>query len=207
MDHLHSIKELSQHFTQVLKTLSPNENYDIVGHFYGALIASKMLRKASIGRAVIIDILSNTKMDEDVATDDNIFKIVTQFVFHDIPKNVEQRIQRDLSSVSDINEKINKLCAEIKEFGGKSLVSRDLDEILKKSFKRAKLFTNYRIKLMTKYQKVRQNMGKKLLEKTGKLLVIKPFDDLPENTTTNVNNIFDSYFIGGEVFKLIFLSS
>ena len=51
---------------------------------------------------------------------------------------------------------------------------------------------------MTKYQKMRQNVGKMFLEKTGKLLVIKPFDDLHE-TTTDVENLFNSYFIPGEV--------
>lgn len=161
-----SVSEMSGHFTQLLARLSPNQNYDIVGHFYGALIASKMLRKASIGRAVIIDIMSATKMDEDVAADDQVFNLCTKFIFHDMPKNIELRISRDLSHIKDVNEKIGRLCAEIKEFGGKGLVSKDLDQILKNSFRRAKLFTNYRIKLTKKLSKY----GQKVVGKDGKTI-------------------------------------
>ena len=201
-----SVSQMSKHFTELLNRLSPDQNYDIVGHFYGALIASKMLRKASVGRAVIIDIMSLTKMDEDICSDEHVFNLCTKFIFHDMPKNIELRISRDLSRIPDVNEKISRLCAEIKDFGGKSLVARDLDQILQNSFKRAKLFSQYRIKLTKKLSKVAQNVGKKFLEKTGKLLVIKPFDELNHNKDINsmdsnniIDNVFNSYFIPGEV--------
>ena len=65
MKNLKSIKEISAYYTDLMKKLSPNGNYDIVGHSFGALIVMKMLRKAPIGRAVIIDILSKTNLEED----------------------------------------------------------------------------------------------------------------------------------------------
>ncbi|XP_054161216.1 fatty acid synthase-like [Oppia nitens] len=216
MDGMTSINEMATHFTQVLRQLSPtgSGDWDIIGHFYGALVASKMLRSsAPIGRAVIIDILSNTRIDEELmASDENLFKIVSKFLFHDMPENVRQRISRDLDTVPDIGEKLTRLSTEIKDFGGKSLVSKDLDQILKNSFRRAKLFTDYRIKLSRKYQRVRTNVGKKFYEKRGKLLVIKPFEDFGKddsNSNNNNNNnhnnihsdidgIYNSYFISKE---------
>jgi hypothetical protein len=59
------LKEITSYYTNLLNKLSPNGNYDIVGHSLGAVILTKMLKKAPIGRAVVIDILSNTHFDED----------------------------------------------------------------------------------------------------------------------------------------------
>jgi acyl carrier protein len=198
MKNLNNIKEISTHYTDLLKNLSPNGNYDIVGHSLGAIIISKMLRKAPIGRAVIIDVLSNTNSEEDMNSEEYIFEFMTQFmksIF--MSSNIRDRITRDLNRIPDINDKLKKISSEMKEFGGKGLVDKDLDEILKNTAERAKIIFNYRSKSMKKFKQFKQNIGKKIFKSTGKLFVIKPFEDSDESNI--VDRISKCYLLPEKV--------
>ncbi|CAG2174565.1 unnamed protein product, partial [Oppiella nova] len=76
----------------------------------------------------------------------------------------------------DPNSKLIKISDELKDFVGKSLVSRDLEDILINSFKRAKLFSTYRFNMKNKFKKIKLDIGRKYLEMNGKLLIIKLFE-------------------------------
>ena len=117
-------------------------DYDIVGHFFGALIAMQMLKKkAPVRKAVIIDMLSDVQTNEHMMSDDYILDIIITFIAKDLPTIVKDEIRRDTALKPDINSKLVKISDELKGFVGKSLVSRDLEEILINSLKRAKLFS------------------------------------------------------------------
>ena len=102
MKNLKTIKEISAYYTDLLKKLSPNGNYDIVGHSFGALIVMKMLRKAPIGRAVIIDILSKTDFEEDMDNEKQFFDFITSFITENMPKNLSEKIKRDFDAIKTI---------------------------------------------------------------------------------------------------------
>ncbi|CAG2121236.1 unnamed protein product [Medioppia subpectinata] len=75
-------------------------------------------------------------------------------------------------------------------------MSKHLDEILRNSFKRAKLFTTYRLNMKTKLKQMKFSVGKKYLQMSGKLLIIKPFESIDGNIDDNITDrIKDSYFL------------
>ncbi|CAG2181635.1 unnamed protein product, partial [Oppiella nova] len=96
-----SVKELSLYYTDILKTLHPKGDYDIFGHFYGALIAVQMLKKAPVGKAVIIDMLSEIRMDDEMLTDEYIMELIIAFIAKDLPPVVRDKIKRDCNSKPD----------------------------------------------------------------------------------------------------------
>ena len=202
MESITSLKEITKYYMDLLKTLHPKGSYDIVGHFYGALIAMKMLKKkAPIGRAVILDFLSNIKLDEEHIDDDHLLSLVTEFVSKDLPKVMRDRMKREIKLKPDLNGKLQKISAEIKEFAGKSMVSKDLEEILKSAFKRAKLFINHRLNMKRKYKHIKEKVGQKYLQMNGKLMIIKPHEFNEEDIHLNdpFDLIRDSYCLPEKV--------
>jgi hypothetical protein len=85
-----------------------------------------------------------------------------------------------LNKIKDIDGKLKKLSSECREFGGKSLVDKDLDQILRNTCERTKLIYNYRSKSIKMFKKFKQKLCQKFLQTNGKLFVIKPFEDLNE---------------------------
>jgi hypothetical protein len=205
MEKLGSLKEISRYYIELMKTLEPKGNYDIVGHFYGALIAMKMLKKGPINKAVIIDMLSEVKLDEDCLTDEYLIDLILRLITKDLPRVMHDKIARDIQGKPDVPSKLAKISDELKEFVGKSLVSRDLEEILNNSFKRAKLFTTYRLNMKKKLKlgQITAKLGKKYMEMSGKVLIIKPFeaseDEEIEDMTEKIKN---AYFLPEKVSSL-----
>ena len=204
MEKLKSVKEISNYYIKVLNTIHPEGNYDIVGHFYGALIVTKMLKKkAPIGRAAIIDMMSATDIDEEMhSNDDKMIDMIMKFICKDLPKPISDKLSRELRLKSDVNGKLSKLSSEIKDFVGKGFVARDLDDILKNSFARAKLFTSYRLKFKNKLNSAKMSAGKKYLEMSGKLLIIKPGADKNQSNEKS-DRIMSSYFLPEKVLGLL----
>jgi acyl carrier protein len=196
--NMNNMKQISNYYTNLLKKLSPNGNYDIIGHSFGALIATKMLRKAPIGRAVIIDVLSNDDIEEEVNDEEYIFGTILK-LFQSIffSETIRERISRDLSKIKGINEKLKKLSSELREFGGKGLIDKDMDEILTHTYERAKVIYNYRLKSTKKFKKMKQTLSKKLLQTNGKLFIIKPFEGLDESNL--IERISETYFLPEKV--------
>jgi hypothetical protein len=61
---------------------------------------------------------------------------------------------------------------------------------------------NYRLKLTKKFNKMKQTLGKKLLQTNGKLFIIKPFQDLNESNL--IERISETYFLTEKVIKNFF---
>jgi len=143
--------------------------------------------------------MSSTDMDDDMNSDEKIIDMIMRFICKDMPKPVNEKLSRELRLKNDVNGKLCKLSSEIKEFVGKGFVARDLDDILKNSFKRAKLFSNYRLKFKNKLKQVKLNAGKKYLEMSGKLLIIKPMTE-KDHGNGKMDRLMDSYFLPEKVF-------
>jgi acyl carrier protein len=196
--NLNTMKAISSYYSNLLKKLSPNGNYDIFGVSFGALIASKMLRTEPIGRAVIVDVLSNCDSEEKLDNEEYLMESVLQFVKSIFSNhNIRDRLSRDLNSIPDTNGKLKKISTELREFGGKGLVDKDLDEILKSTIDRAKMSINYRIKSMKKL-KFKSYLERKFLKSKGKLFVIKPFEGSDEKNI--VDRVCECYFLPQRVF-------
>ena len=203
MENMSSLKEITKYYMDLLKTLHPKGDYDIVGHFYGALIAMNMLKKnAPVSKSVIIDILSEARIDEEIVSDEYILDMVITFIAKDLPQVMKDKIKRDIAVKPDINSKLIKISDELKELIGKSLVSRDLEEILMNSFKRAKLFSSYRLKMKNKLKQMKLNMGRKYLEMNGRLLVIKlnGLGDIQVDDKDLIERMKNAYFLPEKVF-------
>jgi acyl carrier protein len=198
MKNMNNLKEISNYYTDLLKKLSPNGNYDIVGHSFGAIITSKMLRKAPIGRAVIIDVMSNSTFDENIKSEEYLIASFIKSIF--MSDNLRDKISRDLNSSKDTNEKLKIIGSELREFGGKSLIDKDLDEILRNTADRSKMIVNYRMKSMNKFDKLKQSSKKKFLKSNGKLFVIKPFEESDESNI--IDRIRECYFLPQKVCQM-----
>jgi thioesterase domain-containing protein/acyl carrier protein len=197
MNNMKNMKEISAYFMNLLKTLSPNGNYDIIGHSFGALILAKISRKAPIGRAVIIDLISDTSVDKESLNDEELFESIQKFIQQNMPESFRDRMDKEIDSTKDIDEKIKKIVNELKEFGGKNLIGKDMEEIFKLSLERGKLLYNYRVKLKKKFDKMKNLMKNKYLKMNGKLLIIKPHEGSDDSDIMDV--ISESYNLHKEV--------
>ena len=201
LDKLSSIKEIYNYFINLLKTLSPKEDFDVMGTLdNGGFIIIKMLPKAPIGRALLIDNISDLNLDSKILTDEEFLVMSLKSFWKTLPEPAQEKFQRDLRSNKDFETKVQKLVTDIREFGGKSLVSKDLDEVIRNSIKRAKILTNYRQNMRKKYNKMKYKIGQKYMETTGKLLIIKPFENTDNKSDSN--RFTDLYFLPKEVFIL-----
>ncbi|CAG2117531.1 unnamed protein product, partial [Medioppia subpectinata] len=143
LDNFNTLKEYQAHFTKLLDELEPNGGYDVVGYFDGAMIGTKLLRRARVDRAVIIDVLSESRFNEDFVTDEYILDFIFEFISYEIPESFREKIHRDMKTEPDIDGRIRRACAEIREFAGKGLVATDLEAIIRNAFKRAKLLSTH----------------------------------------------------------------
>ncbi len=191
MDQLKNMKEISIYYMNLLKKLSPNDKYDIVGHSFGALIATQMFNKAPVGRLLIIDLISNKTVDKEFLSDEELFENVQNFTVQSIPETFRDRLEKDLNAIRDIDQKIKKVVIEIKEFGGKDLIGKDMEEIFKNSLERGKLLYSHRLKIKNKVNKFKMNAKKKLFKASGKLFIIKPHEGSDE--TNLIEKINESY--------------
>ena len=201
LDKISSVKEVYRYFIDLLKKLSSNEDYDLMGTLdNGGLVIVKMLRKAPIRKAAVIDCISDLNLDDRPLTDEEFLVMSLKSFWKTLPEPAQEKFIRDLRSNKDFDVKVAKLASDVREFGGKSLISKDLDEILKNSIKRAKMLTNYRQQMKKKFNKVKYSIGKKYLGVSGKLLIIKPskFSD----SSSDVNRFEELYFLPKEVLKV-----
>ncbi|XP_054161075.1 fatty acid synthase-like [Oppia nitens] len=194
MENLKTIKEINRYYCNLMKVLEPKGDFDILGHFYGALLAMKMLKKAPVGKAVIIDMLSEVTIDEEMITDDYLMDTIIAIITKDMPYVMKVKLKRDISTKPDVPSKLEMISAEVRGFCGKSLTGKDLDEILTNSFKRAKLFTTHRLNMKNKYKKMKMDVLSKYMKINGKVLVIKPYDfsnDVkPEEISEKIKNAY-----------------
>ncbi len=191
MNNMKTIKEISDYFVDLLKLLSPNGNFDIIGHSFGALILAKIFRKAPVGRAVIIDLISSTPINSETVSDEELFEYVKKFIQQSMPENFQDRINKELDSIKEVDGKIKKVVEELKEFGGKNLIGNDMEEIFNNGIKRGKLLFDYRAKMKKKFKQMNKYAKKKYVKMNGKLLIIKPHDGSDDSDIMDI--ISESY--------------
>jgi len=68
---------------------------------------------------------------------------------------------------------------------------------LRNTLERGKLLVDYRIKSMKKFTQFKQKITKKFLKTTGKLFIIKPFED--SNETSLIEGVIESYYLPEKV--------
>jgi thioesterase domain-containing protein len=197
MSELKTMKEISAYYRNLLKKLSPNGNYDIVGYSFGGFILSKMFRKTPIGKAVIIDTLSQNIINNETDNDEEIFQIMYQVMCQDMPEVFKERISKVMKSAKNSDELIKKSIAELKEFGGKSLVDKDMDLIFENTVERARMLLNYRRKLTNKLKVFAMNTSKKYLQINGKLLIITPTKGSNDHHFND--KVYESYYLPKQV--------
>ncbi|CAG2172496.1 unnamed protein product, partial [Oppiella nova] len=98
MEGVTDMKSITDYYLNLLKTLQPSGGYDIVGHFYGALLAVKMLRRknTSVNKTVIIDLMSETQMTDEMLSDEYLVELITKFISKDLPQVVKDKLLRDM---------------------------------------------------------------------------------------------------------------
>ena len=175
LDTMSSMKEIHKYFRDLLKLLSPNGSYDLLGTLdNGGVIIIKMLPKSPISRALLIDNISDLHLEDKIFADEDFLEMSLNSFWKTLPLPAQEKFKRDIRSNKDFDGKVSKLVADIRDFGGKSLIGRDLDEILRNGIKRAKMLTNYRQNMRKKFNKMKYSIGRKYLGVSGKLLIIKP---------------------------------
>ena len=211
---LKSVREINQYFKRLLESMSPNGTYDVLSTLdNGGVFIVKLMRKGRIGSALIIDTISESISEDTVITDEYLLETSVQTFSKTLPKPAQEKLWREIRSKSDIDSKINKLSADIKEFVGKGLVSRDMDDIIRNSYKRLKLLTEYRIQKQRKYSKVSKDTLKSRFRALDeRLLVLKLFETLNNVGDSDEefgNRIKDYYLISDTVSEqmVCFLSS
>lgn len=208
LDNLSTMKDIRNYYLNLLTKLSPNGKYDVVGYFDGALISAKLLRKAPVDKAIIIDVLSDVRFQDEVITDDFLTEIMFQLVAHDLPESLKDKVLRDINSEADTNSKIRRMFNEFKEFTGKGWIANDFEEIFKIMIKRAKILMDYQKEKKNKISQLKLNIGKKWAKKTGKLIIIKPFVfDKVVNIDEFIDKTRDSYFLPNKTVCFVYFSN
>jgi hypothetical protein len=72
-----------------------------------------------------------------------------------------------------------------------------MEEILRNTVERGKLLVNYRINSTKKFKQLKEKIAKKFLKTTGKLFIIKPFED--SNETNLIGRLIESYYLPEKV--------
>lgn len=184
MHELKDIKKVSDFYKDQLKRLMPEGHYDIVGHSFGAVVGIHMCRKyAPMDSLVILD-PSDAGIKDEWSADER-FQFVFIYLKTFIPERILTRIQREVMEVkgelcyqllhclylyqyvNPIGEqgRINKLIELLKHYGGKHLVGKDVDEIIRGSFERAEMVVRYRKKNMAKMQTLKHSQTSKMIKR------------------------------------------
>ena len=77
LNNFDNVKEITNYFVDLMKRLEPNGNYDIVGYFDGGIVTSKLFRKVSLNKAVIIDFITDDRYADQLTEDLTIDQMLT----------------------------------------------------------------------------------------------------------------------------------
>ncbi|CAG2110762.1 unnamed protein product, partial [Medioppia subpectinata] len=196
---LTTMKEVTAYYVKLLKTLEPKGKCDVLGYFDGAIICSKYLLKGMVGRAVIIDVINDTRFRDEYMTDEYILEYLLSFLSNAIPDSFREKILRDLKKEQGMSGKIKFIINELGDFAGKGLVATDMEEIFEVMINRIHMLSKYRMEKKKKLSnKWKTTIGKKWSKKTGKLVVIKPFQfELCEDVDETMERARETYFLPG----------
>ncbi|CAG2106806.1 unnamed protein product [Medioppia subpectinata] len=196
---LTTMKAVTAYYVKLLKTLEPKGKCDVLGYFDGAIICSKYLLKGMVGRAVIIDVINDTRFRDEFMTDEYILEYLLSFLSNAIPDSFREKILRDLKKEQGMSGKLKFIVNELGDFAGKGLVATDMEEIFEVMISRIQMLSKYRMEKKKKLSnKLKTTIGKKWSTKTGKLVIIKPFQfELCEDVDETMEKARDTYFLPG----------
>ena len=173
MSNLKSLKEIANYYVKVMKKIEPNGNIDCFGYIDGSYFISKMVKKGMVNKAIVVEIEDDGYKDETL-TDDVILELLLEYTSGKVPKSFVDKIHREVNTETELDGKIKKFVAEIKDFCGRGLIATDMEAILHSAYKRTYWSYNLQIKRMKKFNKFRETLGKKWLKKTMRLHVVDP---------------------------------
>ena len=158
MEQLKSIKEIALHYTNLMKTLEPNGDYNLLTTTFGSVIALRMAyKKAPIKKIFIIDTFSygHSALGSEQSLDS--LDQLLRFINRNVPKAFQDRLKNDLIKAQTEEEKVNKLIQSLKELIPSS-TSKDLELIMKGNLKKTKMIKEFAEKYAKKYQKATDNI-------------------------------------------------
>ncbi|CAG2113120.1 unnamed protein product, partial [Medioppia subpectinata] len=164
MQELKDIKKVSDFYKERLKQMMPEGNYDIVGHSFGAIVGIHMCRKHVPIKTLLILDPSDAGVKDDWSADER-FEMVFVYLRAFMPERILLRIQKEVMEIKGENARINKLIELLKHYGGKHLMGKDVDEIIKGSFERAEMVVKYRKKNIAKMQTLKHSQTTKMIKR------------------------------------------
>ncbi|CAG2171310.1 unnamed protein product, partial [Oppiella nova] len=197
MSKLTTLKEVYEYYEKLLKSLSPNVKFEVLGYFDGAIICTKLLRKQLAYKAVIVDIISEARLREDRLTDDDVLDILLIFITKGMPGSFRDKIMREIKKEPNLNAKVRLIVNQIVDFVGKGLVAPDMEEIFHIMFARIRMLSEYRMNTKEKFaNRLKLAIRRKWAKKTGKLVVIKPFQsDSVDDMDDILEKARNTYFL------------
>jgi len=165
MQELKDIKKVAMYYKEKLKQLSPDGNYDVLGHSFGAVIGIHMCRKkVPMNTLMILDPFDPTGLQDDWNVDER-FEMVFTYLRAYIPDRIIGQIQKDVMEIKGEQARVTKLIELMKHYGGKHLIGKDVDDIIRGSFERADMVIKYKKKNMEKMKSVSQAHSSKVVKK------------------------------------------
>jgi len=166
MQELKDIKKVALYYKDRLKQLSPDGNYDVVGHSFGAVIGIQMCRKkVPMNALVILDPFDPSGLKNEDWNVDERFEMVFTYLRAYIPDRIIGQIQKDVMEIKGEQARVTKLIELMKHYGGKHLVGKDVDDIIRGSFERADMVIKYKKKNIEKMKSVSQQTSSKVVKR------------------------------------------
>ena len=211
LDEMRNIKEISLYYMKLLKTIQPNGNYILLSYSFGTGIAMKMcFKKAPIKKLFIIDSFFSQKAlieaESSSGEGDQNFEMMFKFINRQIPKSFHSRIRNNVLQGRNEEDRINRMVNEIKDFGDKSLVGKDLEKIVRGAIRKAKMLSAFKFKLLKKIKKFKQSIANLAMENKIKkieceIVVVKTTENVDDIEAIE-DEIFDEYGIHKQVGQL-----
>ncbi|CAG2176374.1 unnamed protein product [Oppiella nova] len=197
VSQLTSLKEVSEYYVKLLKSLEPKGPYDVLGYFDGAIICSKLLRKQMVNKAVIVDVINDALFRDDQLTDEDLLIMSLTILSINLPESIKDKIQREIKKEPNFNNKVKFIINEIADFAGKGLIANDMEPIFHTMLARIRMLSEYRLNKRKKFSnKMKLTIGKKWAKRTGKLVFIKPFQFTSvEDIDAFLDKSRDTYFL------------
>jgi len=164
MNDLKDLKKVCQYYKSLIEQISPDGNYDIVGHSFGALIGVHLERKhLSMKNLILLDPFDTDFRKESKEEDERLI-LVFMYLSSYMPQRINAQIQKEVLEIKGEQARINKIVELMKHYGGKHLVGKEYEDIIRGSFERADMMTKYKRKNMEKLN-VFEYKGKQIIKK------------------------------------------
>jgi acyl carrier protein len=168
MKEMKEVKKVSKYFVEKLKQVSPEGQFDLIGHSFGAIISLNMLRKGVPIRKLVVLDTSHKGVNETPEKDEK-FDIFFSYLGSFFPMRVLEQLRGDVMCIKEDSGRINKLIEFITQYGGKHLQGKDADSILRGSFDRADMIIHYKRKNMVKLQALQEHAPKIIKKRLNKI--------------------------------------